>query len=481
MQTERLARFVVEAGEIPAPVLESAQIPLIDTLGVGLAGTREPVVDIALRCVQELETGSKATVWGRHLFTSAADAAFINGIASHALDFDDTMAGLRGHPSATMVPVALAVGEIMAASGHEVLTAYALGLEVAGKLGRALGDSHYLHGWHSTATVGIFSSTAVAARLWRMSARELCHARGVAASQAAGLVRNLGTMTKPLQVGHAARCAVHAATLARSGFTADPAILDGKHSFIDMYHADGPSLSSTLNNLGNPWEAVVPGISYKRWPCCYCTHRAVGGLLELLRAHSIASEEIEKIRVGFPPGTDEPLIYTNPQTGLEGKFSIEYVVAAIVLDRRLGLETFTDAMARRPALREMMRRVERYRVADANVYSGVVGYNDIEISTGRGVFSTRVTKTPGSPAWPMLPAEHEEKFLDCARRALTDAGARWLLELARSIQRLDDIAELTRATAGAQREHSTGLTERHAWDSDSRSTMESTEHLRGNS
>jgi 2-methylcitrate dehydratase PrpD len=129
---------------------------------------------------------------------SAADAAFANGVASHALDFDDSQPSLRGHPSATMIPAALAVGELTGASGADVLAAYALGLEIAGKLGRALGHGHFMRGWHSTATIGVMSSTAVAARLYELDAKALQTAWGLAASQVAGLVRNFRHHDKDL-------------------------------------------------------------------------------------------------------------------------------------------------------------------------------------------------------------------------------------------------------------------------------------------
>jgi 2-methylcitrate dehydratase PrpD len=148
MITEKLARLVVDTstGDIPEDVLKGARDALIDTLGVALAGTLEPVGELAVRWVNETGAKSQATLWGQNISTSPAEAAFANGICAHALDFDDSIPTLRGHPSATMVPAALAVAEVDGASGAQVLAAYALGLEVAGKLGRAIGQSHYLRG-----------------------------------------------------------------------------------------------------------------------------------------------------------------------------------------------------------------------------------------------------------------------------------------------------------------------------------------------
>jgi 2-methylcitrate dehydratase PrpD len=454
MITEKLARFVIDTphSEIPQAVLDGAQDALIDTVGSALAGTLEEVSEIAMRWVNELDAKPQATVWGQTVATSPAEAAFANGIAAHALDFDDSLPSLRGHPSATMGSAALAVGEMVGASGAEVLAAYALGLEIAGKLGRAMGQGHYLKGWHSTATLGAFSSTAAAARLWGLDAAQLQNAWGLTASQMSGLVRNFGTMTKPFHAGHAARVGVVSAWMARHGFTADPAIFDGEHNVFDTYGGgDGEPLEALIAKLGTPWEMSEPGIYVKRWPCCYCNHRPIGGLLELMKQHDIKASEVTAIEVGFPPGSDTALVSHNPMTGLEGKFSIEYVAAATVLDGKLTLETFTDAMVQRPEARAMMAKSRRYRIEDSGVYSGVVGYNDVAIETTRGRFETRVDKVPGSPAWPMTPQDRVEKFLDCAGRVLGQPGAERLLELFQRCDELNDVRELICATVPVER------------------------------
>ena len=166
--------------------------------------------------------------------------------------------------------------------------------------------------------------------------------------------------------------------------------------------------------------------------------------------------EVTAIEIGFPPGSDTALVSTDPQTGLEGKFSIEYVAAATVLDGKLTLETFTDAMVQRPAVRALMAKTKRYRIEDKGTFSGVVGYNDVAIETTRGRFALRVDKVPGSPAAPMTPQDRVEKFMDCAGRVLGGPGAQRLLDLLQRMGDLPDARELLRATVpagtrGAQR------------------------------
>ncbi len=393
MLTRRLAEFVIDTAtkDIPVSVMEGSRHAITDTIGCALPGTLEPVGEIIARWVQEIGARPQATVWGRHLRTSPAEAAFANGVASHALDFDDSLPSLHGHPSATMAPAALAVAEVAGSSGEAVLAAFALGLEVAGKLGRAVGPGHYVRGWHQTATIGVFSATAIAARLWGLNTDSLQAAWGLAASQASGLVQNFGTMTKPFHAGHAARSGVLAAWMAQQGFTANTAIFDGKDSFLSTYGSgDGDPLDTLLDQLGKPWEMLHPGIYVKRWPCCYCNHRPIGGILKLIEQHSIRAEEVETVEIGFPPGTDDALISENPQTGLEGKFSIEYVAAATLLDGKLTLETFTDPMVQRPQIRALIAKARRYRTEDSKVYTSKFGYTDVAISTRRGRFAMRV-------------------------------------------------------------------------------------------
>lgn len=453
MLTQKLAEFAINTREadVPAAVLDGARDALVDTLGCALAGSLDEGSEIAQRWVRETGAREQSTVLGTPLLTSPAEAAFANGLASHALDFDDSLVTLRGHPTAPMLGAGLAIGEAAGASGKAVLAAISIGLEVGGKIGPVLGAGHYMKGWHSTATVGVFSATVVAARLWGLTVDQLQTAWGIAASEASGLIRNFGSMTKPFHAGHAARSAVMAAWLAKNGFTADTQIFDGKNNFFSTYAGeDAVPLESTIINLGSPWEMLTPGIYVKRWPCCYCNHRPVGGMFELIKQHNIKADEVDKVRIGFLPGADTPLIHRDPHTGLEGKFSIEYNAAAALLDGKLTMETFTDAMVQRPEIRAYMPKVERFYIPDKKFYSGVTGYNDIEIVTSRGTFKLHIDRVPGSSAWPMTAEARAEKFLDCAGRVLGSAGASKLFETAERCGQLATISELIRATVPLQ-------------------------------
>jgi 2-methylcitrate dehydratase PrpD len=452
MSTEKLAAFVAgtATAAIPPALLAKARGAFVDTLGVALVGASDEAAVIAQRGAEETGARPVSRILGTALATSPAEAAFANGIAAHVLDFDDSLPSMRGHPSATLVPVVLAVGEAVGASGREALAAYVLAIEIGGKLGRALGHHHYLHGWHSTATVGAFTATAAAARLWKLSPAQLANAWGITASMSAGLVRNFGTMTKPFHTGHAARVGVSAAWMAKEGFTADPAILEGKGGFLDVYaFGDGETLDAVAGTLGAPWEMEKPGIFVKGWPCCYCNHRALGGLFDLMSRETILADDVEEIAVGFAPGSDRALIKDDPQTGLEAKFSIEYAMAAAVLDGALGLDSFTDEQVRRPAVRALMKRVRRYQVPAEGVFSGVVGFTDLVVKAAGRTHEMHIDRVPGSPEWPLSEANRHAKFLDCAGRALGAEAAANLLALIERTEELPEIAALSRAAQPA--------------------------------
>jgi 2-methylcitrate dehydratase PrpD len=433
--THRLAQFVLQtrSADLPEGVIEAAGKALVDTIGCALAGVDEPVCLLARKWVVEMGSAPHACIWGTTLTASWPDAAFLNGIASHALDFDDNLPSQRGHPSTTVFPAIFAAAQSSGQrSGREILAAYAIGVEVSGKLGRAVGPGHYVRGFHATATIGIFGATAAAARLLQLTGSQLAHAWGLAASQMSGLLANFGTMAKPFHAGHAARSALSSAMLAQAGFTANDHIFDGSKSMLSTYRGDGATeMSVQLARLGAPWDVLDPGIFVKRWPCCLCSHRPVAGVLDMLVRHEIRPGDITAIDIGFPPGTDAGLLDGLPQTGLAGKFSVEYAVAIAVLEGDISLRDFTDDMLKRDDVQALMHRVRRYALPDATPGSASIGHNQVSIATTRGTFAQQVNGLPGSPSMPLSGGELDAKFLDCARPTLGETRAIAALQLAR--------------------------------------------------
>lgn len=419
--TQQLAQFVIETpvSAIAEPILARAESAWVDTVGCALAGVDEPVVQLAQKLTTQAGPRAQGTLWGLPGRYHVRDAAFLNAIAAHALDYDDNMPNLRGHPSTTMLPAAWAAAQAAGRRGDEMLAAYVMGVEVGGKLGLALGHGHYGRGFHATATAGIYGATAAAARLFGLDALQLAMAWGFAASQASGLTLNFGTMAKPFHAGHAARCAIDSVLMVQAGMTAHPAVFDGDRGALTTYGGDGAvALSELISQLSTPWEIENPGIFVKLWPCCYCSHRPIAALLQLMADHGLKPDEVQAIEIGFPPGTDGGLIKGLPSTGLAGKFSVEYAAAATVVDGVVNLKTFSDDMLNRDQVQRLMHACRTYTVADDRRWSATVGYNLVTLVTTQGRFECRVDDTPGSPTQPITAAQLDAKFLDGATHAL---------------------------------------------------------------
>ncbi|HFO0262831.1 TPA: MmgE/PrpD family protein [Serratia marcescens] len=249
------------------------------------------------------------------------------GYVSHALDFDDYHPALRGHPSTVVLSALLALnGE--SDDVTELLTAYVIGVEAAGRLGLAAGTQHYVLGFHSTATLGAVAACAAVARYLQLDQRQTQIALGLAATQAAGLRSQFGSAAKPLHAGLAARNAVNAALLAQAGFIGQP---EGVLDSLLTSHGGGRQKPECLTaGWGTPWRILQPGLEFKRYPTCGGTHSAAEAALALrarLLAQGDALAEIAQVEVSFPPGADTAPFIRQPATGVEARFSLEYVIA----------------------------------------------------------------------------------------------------------------------------------------------------------
>lgn len=358
--TAALAEYVgARSVRAPDPALDLATAAVLDTVGVALAAAAEPAVTRLSAAVQRGTGPSTVLVDGSR--TDARQAALLGGTAAHALDFDDVDDLLIGHPSAVLVPVVLAVGEQVGASGEQVAESYWRGLTSMRALAAGLGiGEHYARGWHSTSTLGVLGAAASAASLLSLEPAEIGHALGIAASRAAGSRQNFGSMTKPLHAGAAAADGVLAASLAAGGFTSDPEALEGRHGFLGLYAGclrtdqDVAAAADRVHAaLATPGEAAL---NVKLHPCCYATHAAADAVLDLAGA-GLAADDVEQVRISVPPGALRPLIDHPPRSGLEAKFSVEYVAAACLVDGALRLASFTDDAAVRPRVLELASRV----------------------------------------------------------------------------------------------------------------------------
>jgi len=440
-----VARFAI--GGAAPEVTTAAKAAVLDTTGVILAGTPEPVTRIVASVVAEDGSRPVADQLGGDLRTSAEGAALVNGTSGHALDYDDVNLSVRGHPSIAVLPAAFAAAQSVGASGRALLEAYIAGVEVMAKLGRAMGPAHYRAGWHATSTLGTLGAAAAAGKLFGLEIPQLEHALAIAVSEASGCQQNFGTMTKPFHPGHAARCGVHAARLAGKGMTGDPTAIEGPLGFFAVFSFGAAQLNGLADSLGRPFEFVSAGLSVKKYPCCFATHRAADGVLDLIRERDIRPEDVEAVTVTVPVGGRQPLIHDRPKTGLEGKFSMPYVMAAAVLDRRLVLDSFTDAAVRRPEAQALLQKVttiEDPSMADA-WNPTAQGHVVVTVRAAGREHTRRIDHPRGSREIPLRHDELVEKFRDCAHRALAADAVERALSLLESVETVADVNTLVGA------------------------------------
>jgi 2-methylcitrate dehydratase PrpD len=438
--TEQLAHLIAETTyeQLPAMAVTQAKRALLDTIGVTLAGHQEEVGRIITAWVQEAGGMQEAAVLGTALYTTPALAALANGTLGHALDFDDVTEHLRGHPSVPVLPAVLALGEAMGASGAEVLTAFVLGVEVEAKIGKAMSSAHPRRGWHPTATIGTLGATAAASRILGLSGPQTQVALGIAASKAAGLRQNFGTMTKPLHAGEAARSGVEAAQLAQRGFTADRHILESRFGFFNTLVGEGEfDLALVLEGFGAPYEIVSPGIGVKPYPACRQTHRAIDAMLDLVHTYRLQPDEVSEIVCEMSARAQDFLIHHRPQSGLQGKFSMEYCMAAALLHGHVGLAQFSDASVQDPRAQALLQRV-RFEHPDQDAADWDARMPDIVrvvLHDGR-CLQQRVDIPKGDPALPLSWQELVAKFHDCAAIALSPE------QIQEAVQHIEQLEEL---------------------------------------
>jgi 2-methylcitrate dehydratase PrpD len=415
--TEQLAAFVTGAAP-PAEARARAAAAVLDTVGVILAGAREP----ASRIVQNVVSGDGAgdcRVFGTAIGASATGAALANGTAAHALDFDDMCFVSLAHPSAPLVPAAFASAEVAGASGAALLDAYIVGFEIEGRLGMIMNPRHYQRGWHCTSTIGSIGAAAASCRLLGLDAAVTGHALAIAASEASGLKENFGTMVKPLHAGLAARNGVLAALLARAGMTASALAIEGPQGFLHAMDSQTDGIADAIADLGARWEILDTGITVKLYPSCAGTHPSLDLILEMRREHGFKAADVERIDIEVDSITPTVLIYDRPSSGLEAKFSMPFCAAAAVADGHVGLETFEDAKLADPRIAALMDRVRM--TVDKGFDNGAPALTQARVTLRlRGGIDSRTTSgARGYPANPASYAELDAKFLSCAERGLS--------------------------------------------------------------
>ena len=441
--TEQIARFIVETSytSIPAEAVRLAKDAVLDALGVTLAGSVETAGKIIGQYVREVGGSPQAGVIGHGFKSSVPQAALANGTMAHALDYDDVLGLMSGHPTVPVLPVVLAVAEMHHRPGRDFLEAYIVGVEVEARIGAGIGHHHYAVGWHSTATLGTLGAAAAAAKMLGLGATETRMALGIAASEAGGLRQNFGTMTKPFHAGNAAKNGIVAAMLAQKGFTADENILENPFGFCSVLGGEGEyDLALMTKSPGNPFAIVEPGLEMKPYPCCRLTHRCIDAILHLVEEYHPAAEEVTEVECQTSPSIPQVLIHHRPRTPLEGKFSMEYCMARALLDEEIRMAQFTEAKVLDPRAQELLQRVKYVHpeTVEGQRFPEVV---TVRLRDGRQ-HCHEVLIAKGAPENPLTPEELMAKYRDCARLVLPPEATERSLELVSHLEDVRDLAEL---------------------------------------
>ena len=442
-----IARYVnsLNFEELPAEVVEATRLPLIDCVGVIIAGLEDDSSKITAEWVESSAGISTATIIYGFKKAAPAWAALANGTAAHALDFDDVNFRMMGHPSVALVPAILAVGESESLSGKECILAYVIGLEVAAKIGQALGGNPYTIGWHQTSTMGTLGAAASCGKLLGLSEEELVNALGVSCSMASGIRANFGTMTKPFHAGMAAMNGVMAAQLAQRGFTANPESLFGENGFARTFSADLDKEDTVTATLGNPYELIDPGLSFKPYPCCRGPQGAIDAAL-IARAKLVEKEgevdpaRIERLECRVPSWLRGVLMYHTPQTGTEGKFSLEFCVSAALTDGKVGVGQFRDEKVTAKEITTLIDRFD-WQDLEGDVTSPFAARIGLTLVDGSEITSA-VEKPLGEPGNPMSEEQIYDKYLECVKDHLGENAAQKSLGALRNLEETRDVSNV---------------------------------------
>ena len=454
--TMQTAEFVVNLKfeDIPAEAMELGKKSILDGLGLALSGSKAETWGLIQEYLKPFGFPPRggAAVLGSAVRLPARFAAFANGVAIHVDDFDDTQLaagkdrvyGLLVHPTVCVLPAALATAEVEGRSGKDLLVAYHAGVEVECKTAEAISPRHYEDGFHSTGTCGVFGGASACAKLKGLDTVHTSRAFGVAASHAAGLRENFGTMMKPFQAGHATESGVVAADFAAIGWTAAEQILEAQRGF---FHAYGGTYDpgAIVDRLGKPWTLQNPGVSIKPFPSGSLTHPGMTELLRLIHANSIRATDVERLEVGTNRNMPNTLIHHHPKTGLQAKFSMEFCMAILLLDGKADQTKFTDAVVNRDDVQKMIDRIRFYVDPEAEKagYDKMTTLLKVTLKDGRTI-SGRADFGKGSPSDPMSYDEVAEKFRGCAAFADWDRSkANQVIDMVRKLEDVSDVRTLT--------------------------------------
>ncbi len=455
--TAGAAAFVenVNFVDLPAEAVRIGKRCLLDGLGLFVAGSKEHSVRFLIEEAEQMGGRPDALLLGRgDKKVPAPMAARVLGTAGHAHDWDDSQVsvdpahiyGLLTHPTIPPLTSALVIAQKLGGiDGKAFMLAFLTGFEVECKISEWMLPQHYMRGMHSSGTVGTFGACATAAKLLSLKGDALRSAFGIAASFAAGIRCNFGTMTKPLHVGRAAENGIAAAMLADRGFTADPDALDGPWGFYAV-HGGGVSADKVAQGFGHTWSIIEPGVSIKPYPCGVLTHPTIDLMLKLVSEHDVNADDIEAVRVRAGTNILKPIRYPVAANHLQAKFSLPAALAMIALARRAGKREFSDEFVASPPMQAMQRRISTELDAEIEKmgFDKMRSRIEIRLKNGRAIEGSADERYRGGPENPLSDADLEDKVRSCCDGVLDEKSQSILIETAWSVAQIKDAGKLMR-------------------------------------
>ncbi len=414
--SEKLMRFILETGyeEIPRDALSLAKKHFLDCVGCALAEAAQSRSHIVGRYLDTVGNRGGCRIPGTRRSATAEYAAFATGILAHTICFDDSG---PSHPSVTIVPGLMALGEAYHIPGKEILAAQVLSYDLFQRLNQVTGEAWDMRsrGWHPSGFFGAVTGAAQTARLLKLDLAASLRAVGIAASLGSGLSQNIGNMGMGLHAGNASRNGITAALLAKEGFTADPHPFEGRFGMLDALAGPGGyQIELLTKDLGRPFKLLDPGITIKPYPNCWAHHKVLQAVLELKQEHGIEGDQVKAVYVDLQK--DKPTYrYLDPQTSLEACYSLGYGIAAAIADGELTLRQYEEDRIFAPEIRKLMKKIVDTPGTDPAQQQEV----KIEMKDG-AVYSGHVTWSKGHPIHdPMTLDEVVEKYRICAGRTQT--------------------------------------------------------------
>jgi 2-methylcitrate dehydratase PrpD len=433
--TKELVTLLTETRfeDFPRGVVDRGKELIIDFIGGALGGSRTRVGAILTEYIKEKGAKPEAGVIGKNIKTTAAYASYLNGIFNHSTELESVSQRTSPNPLA-VIAVSLGIGEKMGLSGKETLEGFILGFEIQGRVGGAS-----LAGVSKKGRISIFNhlgAAAAASKLLKLDLNQSRMALGIAAFQAGGLIANVGTMAHVLELAVAGRDGIEAAELAKRGVTSHPEIIETPQGFCDaLIEEGGYDLKEMTRDLGKTYQIVDPGISIKKYPCCYRSHRALDALFDLMAEHHLAYQDIDKVVVDLNLYDSYLMKFPNPETGEEAKFSYPHILGTALLKGKVWIDSFTDESVMDREYQEVRKKIEV--VVHPEWPPGRVDARTpvtIRLKDGR-IFSKEI-HTPREPTLDELLDRYREAAIGILRQDQTEKS----LEMILNMEKVKDVS-----------------------------------------